>query len=604
MVTNNSCAAVIKLTGDNATVATQSSGNINLDGHTNAGATVNFSGSSTTLSLNVTDTSTNTTFIGASAGNSTRTGTSNTSLGYITLTNLTTADSCSAFGRASQFHTTTGSFNTSFGSGSLQANTTGASNTGVGYISLSNLDGGSNNIAIGESSGNLYSSTESSNILIGNAGTLGDNNTIRIGIQGAGAGRQNKCFIAGIASVSVSNLNVVTIDTTTGQLGSQAASSGDVVGPASATNTAIALFNGTTGKLIKNSVPTVDSSGNLTIAESVAAEAQIFLSNNAANAAADSCLMLQQGSGTAGSNAFTRYTCGAGNSYAVGQDTSNHEMRITYGANVTATPTTGTNLFKMNTTGTITLATALPVASGGTGASTLTGLLFGNGTSAVTTKSFSVVEQVFTSTGTYTPTSGMVYCTVRVIGGGGAGGGAAASGVATGSVGAGGGGGEYAEGVFSSATVGASQAVTIAAAATGVSGAGGNNGGTCSLGALITAAGGTGGAASGAAGITNAAGGAGGTGGSGGSFRTPGQTGAYGYANIAASVTILEGGYGGSSQLGAGGSVSNSGASNQGAAGTGKGSGGGGSCNYTSQSALLGGAGAQGVVIVTEYVLA
>lgn len=40
-------------------------------------------------------------------------------------------------------------------------------------------------------------------------------------------------------------------------------STGDVVGPASATDTAVALFNGTTGKLIKNSTVTVDTSGNI-----------------------------------------------------------------------------------------------------------------------------------------------------------------------------------------------------------------------------------------------------------------------------------------------------------------------------------------------------
>lgn len=39
---------------------------------------------------------------------------------------------------------------------------------------------------------------------------------------------------------------------------------GDVVGPASSTNNAISLFNGTTGKLLKNSLVTVDSSGNIT----------------------------------------------------------------------------------------------------------------------------------------------------------------------------------------------------------------------------------------------------------------------------------------------------------------------------------------------------
>jgi hypothetical protein len=41
------------------------------------------------------------------------------------------------------------------------------------------------------------------------------------------------------------------------------AAGGDVVGPASATDEAIALYDGTTGKLIKNSSVTVDGSGNI-----------------------------------------------------------------------------------------------------------------------------------------------------------------------------------------------------------------------------------------------------------------------------------------------------------------------------------------------------
>jgi hypothetical protein len=44
---------------------------------------------------------------------------------------------------------------------------------------------------------------------------------------------------------------------------------GDVTGPASATSTAIALYNGTTGKVIENSTVLVDGSGNLTGVTSV-----------------------------------------------------------------------------------------------------------------------------------------------------------------------------------------------------------------------------------------------------------------------------------------------------------------------------------------------
>ena len=45
--------------------------------------------------------------------------------------------------------------------------------------------------------------------------------------------------------------------------------SGDVVGPGSATDTAIALFNGVTGKLIQDSVVTIDGAGNVTTAGTI-----------------------------------------------------------------------------------------------------------------------------------------------------------------------------------------------------------------------------------------------------------------------------------------------------------------------------------------------
>ena len=55
------------------------------------------------------------------------------------------------------------------------------------------------------------------------------------------------------------NSGVVTL------LASTSGSLGNVVGPASATDTAVALFDGTTGKLIKNSVVTIGSTGNTII---------------------------------------------------------------------------------------------------------------------------------------------------------------------------------------------------------------------------------------------------------------------------------------------------------------------------------------------------
>lgn len=68
--------------------------------------------------------------------------------------------------------------------------------------------------------------------------------------------------------------------------------------------------------------------------------------------------------------------------------------------------------------------------------------------------------RVFTSSGTYTPTSGMRFCIVDVHGGGGAGGTANTS-VSTYIAAGGGGSGAFSRGLYSAATIGASRAVTI-----------------------------------------------------------------------------------------------------------------------------------------------
>lgn len=225
-----------------------------------------------------------------------------------------------------------------------------------------------------------------------------------------------------------------------------------------------------------------------------------------------------------------------------------------------------------------------------------------NSSGTLAMRTFSVVNQVFTSTGTYTPTSGMLYCIIQCLGGGGAGGGAAATGAGTTSPGGGGGGGEYAQGVFSAATIGASQSVTIGAAGTGSSGTTGGSGGTTSVGStLISCGGGSGGLTAAASGnYAPAAGGVGGTGGTGGSFRVNGNSGSYGQA--CNSPGIVTSGQGANSQFGTGGpsSLTSDATGNTAAV---YGAGGGGAVNYTSASARAGGAGSKGLVVVTEFVI-
>ena len=217
-----------------------------------------------------------------------------------------------------------------------------------------------------------------------------------------------------------------------------------------------------------------------------------------------------------------------------------------------------------------------------------------------------VVVQHFSGNGTYTPTSGMKYCTIECMGGGGAGGGGAATGAATVAVGAGGGGGGYSRLTVTSATIGANKAVTVGAA--GTPGAAGNNpggnGGTTSVGVLITATGGNGGSgsAAGANSLTN-----GGSGGLGtlGDVVGAGHCGSPGVAfYIAGLGDIQQGGGGGGSMWGQG-ALAKLGAGNTAtgnAAGNGYGGGGGGGESGASGAAVAGGAGAAGYVIITEYV--
>lgn len=231
-------------------------------------------------------------------------------------------------------------------------------------------------------------------------------------------------------------------------------------------------------------------------------------------------------------------------------------------------------------------------------ASTNQQFLMANGTNW-TAKTFSINVQVFTSSGTYTPTSGMIYCIMECVGSG-AGGGGCASSATLSSAGGGGGAGGYSKKFASAATVGGSQTVTVNAAGTG--GTAGNNpgtdGGSVSIGAICIANGGTHG--NGAAAGTGANGGAGGNAGT-GDVTATGEAGGVG---VGASTFEVVGAAGGNSIWGAGG---------QGQVGTGAatgsngrlyGGGGAGGLSGVNAGTAAGGNGALGIAIVTEYIWA
>lgn len=157
------------------------------------------------------------TFVGSQSGNVTLSGnaTNNTGVGAVALNSLV--------GTAIN----QGAYNTAVGSGALQDTTNGSYNTCVGYGVANNLTTGNYNVLCGSQAGLNYTSNETSNVIIGvNAGTTGESNVVRIGGgDGTGNGQQNKCYISGINGNSVSNMSYVTIDTTTGQLGTSSSTS-------------------------------------------------------------------------------------------------------------------------------------------------------------------------------------------------------------------------------------------------------------------------------------------------------------------------------------------------------------------------------------------
>lgn len=207
-----------------------------------------------------------------------------------------------------------------------------------------------------------------------------------------------------------------------------------------------------------------------------------------------------------------------------------------------------------------------------------------------------------TSTSTYTPTTGMSYCIVEVVGGGGGGGGVADS-TASIAAAAGGGAGGYARKTLSASAVGGSQTVTVGAGGTGA--ASGNNsggtGGTTSFGSIFSASGGVGGAGSAASSPAISNGGTGGIG-TGGDLNIAGEYGANGWGVIVGSGGFCFGGFGGNSLFGAGAhAIANTtGVGNSPPAGA-YGAGAGGSIGQNG-AAQAGAAGSAGICVITEFI--
>lgn len=131
------------------------------------------------------------------------TGTGNMAMGYSALYSNTTGDQNLAYGESALASNTTGIQNTAIGNQALETNTTSDNNTAVGWGALGN-GSGHDNIALGFGAGVLLAAGDN-NIDIGNQGTSGDANTIRIGTQNT----QLETFIAGVSGTAVTGATVV-----------------------------------------------------------------------------------------------------------------------------------------------------------------------------------------------------------------------------------------------------------------------------------------------------------------------------------------------------------------------------------------------------------
>jgi len=192
----------------------------------NCGETVKFVNSGSTSTLNVTDSNDNTN-LGQSAGHSGQSGSENVSFGSLSLGSLQSGSNNTCVGRATNYFLTIGN-----------------SNTSIGHQACESLIDGSSNISIGSGAASTYNGSESGNINIGNNGVVGESDVTRIGAN------QTTCYVAGIAGNTVSNTEFVTIDTTTGQLGSAAGGGGGITeidGDTGSTTGPIVTFDASSG---------------------------------------------------------------------------------------------------------------------------------------------------------------------------------------------------------------------------------------------------------------------------------------------------------------------------------------------------------------------
>ena len=245
---NASAGGIVTIDGDSGSVTGSTVNIVSGLSTINSGSSVGFFGLGTTLTLDLSDVNNNT-LIGSGVGNALITGNNNVALGITNFQDLRGGSDNVAIGSAAGIAITSANGNTLVGSGA-----------GV------NLLTGSSNILIGGLSGTAYASSESNNIILGpSTGTAATSGEMFLG----DFANTSTTYIAGVQGVTVSNTNAVTINTSTGQLGSQAfpASSISITGDTGGalTGAAFTFTGGSTGLTFAGSGSTETLGGELVV---------------------------------------------------------------------------------------------------------------------------------------------------------------------------------------------------------------------------------------------------------------------------------------------------------------------------------------------------
>lgn len=228
--------------------ATESAGTINITANNtalNCGATVLFSGTGSTVTLDVTNSDNNTiigknagsaaligignTILGSAAGGSIEDSSNNTIIGTSAANAIFEADQNVIIGSGAAATFATGQQNVLVGTSIAGALNGGNNHVIIGYGAASQLAGGSSSVIIGNQSGTLYDGSESNNICIGASvqGASGEQRTLRIGRSTGStlAGQLQQAFIHGIRGITtVNNDAIAVLVDSAGQLGTVSSS--------------------------------------------------------------------------------------------------------------------------------------------------------------------------------------------------------------------------------------------------------------------------------------------------------------------------------------------------------------------------------------------